>query len=174
VDGRDISLIDEDQLFALGANVRPKINRWKSDEDRDLLEAEHSAYADLGVTHRRAVTFDRQKLCWKIEDLFTGSGEHLFELFFNFDAGIEVTIEGEGRALAMSEQAGLLVVCRSGHRMQAEMVERWVSLAYGERARSSGIIYRFQGTVPFENTTLLIPFRRGDEAKVERVMKEWE
>jgi len=76
------------------------------------------------------------------------------------------------RALALSEQAGLVIAMISGHAMQAEITERWVSLAYGERAQASGVMYRFQTAVPFKNKTLLIPFRRGDESKAERVIGE--
>jgi hypothetical protein len=169
VDGRDISRIREDRLFALGENVKPKVNRWKSDEDQDLLDAQID-YADLPLTHRRQVVFDKQDLFWVVKDIFTGGGEHLFEFFFNFDSGVELDLQGDSRALATAESARLMLVPQSGASIRAEIVERWVSLAYGERDRSFGIIYRFQTTAPFENTMFVIPFRRGDEAKVERVL----
>ncbi len=49
VDGRDISRIEEDELFSLGPNVRPVINLWEATADRDVLDAEHYAYAGSGV-----------------------------------------------------------------------------------------------------------------------------
>ena len=172
IDQRDISRIDESQLFALGENVRPKIIRWKSDDDHDTLEAEHHSYADLKVIHRRAVTFNKNQLYWLITDKFTGEGHHTFEFFFNFDAGLEVALDEDQRAVAFSQQAGFVIAMISGHSMQAEIAERWVSLSYGERVAASGIIYRFHGSVPFENKTLLVPFRRGDESKAGRIIDE--
>lgn len=173
VDRRDISRIEKDQLFALGENVRPRIIKWKSDDDRDTLEAEHHGYADLKVIHRRAVTFDKNQLYWLVTDNFSGEGNHLFEFFFNFDTGLEVTLSDDYRAVAFSHQAGFVAAMISGHAMETEKVERWVSLSYGERAEASGIIYRFHKSVPFENKTLLIPFRRGDESKAGRIIDEW-
>ncbi len=172
IDGRDISRIDGRQLFALGKNVCPRIIKWRSDDDRDLLEAEHHAYADIKVIHRRAVMFDKNQLYWLITDSFTGEGDHTFEFFFNLDAGLEVTLEDDQRAVAFSREAGLIIAMISDHPMQAEIAQRWVSPSYGERVAASGIIYRFHKSVPFENKTLLIPFRRGDESKVERIFSE--
>jgi hypothetical protein len=172
IDGRDISRIAEDQLFALRKNVLPKIIRWKSDNERDLLEAEHHAYTDIKVIHRRAIVFDKRQLYWLITDSFAGEGRHTLEFFFNFDAGLEVKLSDDDRAIAFSPQAGFVIAMISGHAMEAEKVSRWVSSSYGHRSAASGIIYRFHGAVPFENKTLLVPFRRGDEAKVERVLSE--
>ncbi|MEW6210516.1 MAG: alginate lyase family protein [Acidobacteriota bacterium] len=172
IDGRDISQIDENQPFALGKNVCPKIIRWKSDDLRDALEAEHHAYADIKVIHRRAVTFDKRQIYWLIADSFAGEGRHTFEFFFNFDAGLEVKLSDDNRAIAFSPEAGLVIAMISGHAMEVERVDRFVSLSYGNRAAASGIIYRFHASVPFENKTLLVPFRRGDESKVERIFSE--
>jgi hypothetical protein len=123
------------------------------------------------VIHRRAITFDKRQLYWTVADRFAGEDEHTFEFFFNFDAGLEVALNDQ-RAVALSDQTGFVIAMTSGRAMEAEVVERWVSLSYGNRVAASGIIYRFHTRVPFENKTLLIPFRRGDESKVERIFSE--
>jgi hypothetical protein len=170
VDGQDVSRIDETQLFALGENVRPKINHWKSDAQRDLLDAEHHGYSDLSITHRRIITFDKNDLYWTVEDRFTGEGAHAFEFFFNFDAGLEVALQEDGTVIALGEEAGLMLAMISGHAFQTQIVDRRVSPAYGERVGSSGMICRLSASVPFENKTLLIPFRRGCESKAAGIL----
>jgi hypothetical protein len=173
VDGRDISLIKEGMLFSLGPNVRPLVNLWEATPERDVLDAEHHAYAgsESPVIHRRVVTFDKLEGYWIVEDLFVGKGEHDFEFFFNFDAGIELVLEEGQRVIARSRKAALAVVPATGHTFEMRTDTRWVSPSYGTRLRSSGIIYRLIADVPFESMFLLVPFRPGQEDKVTRIQE---
>jgi hypothetical protein len=173
VDNVEISEIKEGQLFTLGPNVAPQVYHWESDAERDVLDAAHFGYMRLPqpVIHRRVVTLDKRDGFWVIEDIFSGQGEHEFELFFNFDAGLEVAIRDDHSAIAAGERAALAVVPISDHALEAKIATRWVSPCYGTRVRSSGIIYRLNVKVPFENVTLLVPYRLGDESKVERARK---
>ncbi|HXG64696.1 MAG TPA: heparinase II/III-family protein, partial [Blastocatellia bacterium] len=170
VDGQEISQMSKGHLFTLGPNVRPRVNRWESTPEHDILDAEHTAYHRLAepVTHRRVVTFDKREGYWTIEDHFTGTGRHTFEFFFNFDAGLTAT-RCEDRAIVNGDESALAIIPASGHALTAERVDRWVSLSYGTRVPSSGIIYRLEREVPFRHVTLLVPYRRGEEEKVERV-----
>jgi hypothetical protein len=174
VDEIDISRIDQRQLFALGENVKPKINLWESNAERDVLDASHSGYATLDkpVTHRRVVTFDKRDLYWKIEDSFTGEGDHLFEFFFNFDAGLEVSISDDKRAVAASHDSALAVVVLSDRQLDIAEEERWVSPSYGTRVRSSAIIFRIRASIPCENALLLIPYKLGDEERIEKLVEQ--
>jgi hypothetical protein len=171
IDGEEISHITEDQLFALGPNVQPRVNRWESTPDRDTLDAEHHAYTRLPhpVIHRRIITLDKREGYWIIEDIFTGEGAHRFEFFFNFDAGLDISIESDCRAIARDKTVALAILPVSNHKFETNIASRWVSPAYGTRMRSSGIIYRLQADVPFENVMLLIPYKLGDEEKVRRI-----
>jgi Heparinase II/III N-terminus/Heparinase II/III-like protein len=173
IDGREISPIDEEQIFALGANVQPRVNRWESTPERDTLDAEHHAYANLPepVIHRRVITLDKREGYWIIEDVFTGDGAHQFEFFFNLDAGLDVSAESNGRAIARDQSVALAIVPVSNNKFETKIVTRWVSPGYGTRMRSSGIIYRLYTDVPFENTMLLIPYNLGDEERVERLVR---
>jgi hypothetical protein len=171
IDGEEISETREGWPFVFAANVRPKVNRWQSDSERDVLDAEHYAYQRLAspVTHRRIVTLDKRQGYWTIEDTFTGEGRHLFEFFFNFDAGLDVTIDANNRATVRDEGAAALTIApASNHHLEAQIEPRWVSPAYGTRMRSSAIIYRLNIESPFESAMLLIPYGVKDEAKVER------
>jgi hypothetical protein len=171
VDGEEISRANEGELFAFTSNVRPKVNLWESTPERDVLDAEHYAYQRLALplTHRRIITLDKPVGYWIIRDLFTGKGVHQFEFFFNFDAGLEVKIAEDKSVVASDEKAGLVVVGASGHKFQTELTERWVSPAYGTRVHSTGVVFRLNVNVPFENVWLLIPSRPGAEEKVRRI-----
>lgn len=175
IDGEEISQTREGWPFAFAANVRPKVNQWQSDSERDALDAEHYAYQRLAapVTHRRIVTLDKREGYWIIKDIFTGDGNHRFEFYFNFDAGLEVTIDSDNRATAGDEQTALAIVPVSHHKLNAQKEPRWVSPAYGTRMCSSAIMYGFNVGVPFESVMLLIPYRLGDEQKVERCVASY-
>lgn len=171
VDGQEISRFNEGALFAFIENVRPQVNRWQSDAARDVLDAEHHAYARLlqPVTHRRIITFNKTDGYWTIKDQFSGAGEHQFDFFFNFDAGLDVTVTEDRRVTVRGEHAVLAIMPLSHHPFEIERTERWVSPAYATRLRASGIIYRLNTSVPFENVFLLAPYKLGDEQKVERL-----
>jgi hypothetical protein len=162
VDGEEISQTTEGELFMFTSNVRPRINHWESDGERDLLDAEHYAYRRLAdpVTHRRIVTFDKRAGFWIVEDIFTGEGLHLFEFFFNFDGGLEVTLGGRNCATGSNASAALTIVPVSDHKLEARTEERWVSPAYGIRLRSSAIIYNLAAEVPLKVTFELRPAER--------------
>jgi heparinase II/III-like protein len=173
VDGQEISLIDEAQLFALGPNVVPRINRWESDANRDLLDAEHYGYRRLKrpITHRRVITFNKSEGYWVVEDYFMGEGARQFEFFFNFDAGLEATIESDYQAVARDERVAILIAPLSEQAFEAKITSRWVSLSYGTRVRSSGIMYRLFANAPLKNAFLLAPYRVGEEEKVKRIQE---
>ena len=152
VDGEEISQVNPGELFAFARDVRPKVNVWVSTADRDVLDAEHYAYRRLAspVTHRRIVTLDKQKQSWTIQDMFSGRGSHLFEVFFNFDSGLEIAIDAHKSVTARDEGAWIRVVPRCEYDVEVRMESRWVSRSYGTRLKASAIIYSFRANVPAE------------------------
>ncbi len=150
IDGVEISQVNKGELFAFKSNVRPKVNQWESTAGHDALDAEHYAYQRLAspVTHRRIVTLDKRVGYWTIQDIFTGEGRHRFEFFFNFDAGLEVTIDATNNAIARDQSAALTIVPACEYRLEARTDARWVSIAYGTRQNSSAIIYALTAEVP--------------------------
>ena len=150
IDGEEISQINEGELFAFVSNVRPKVNYWESTAKRDVLDAEHYAYRRLAspITHRRIVTLEKREGYWLIQDIFSGEGKHRFEFFFNFDVGLEVTIDATNRAIARDQSAALTIVAACDHTLDTRVESRWVSSAYGTRENSSAIIYALTAEVP--------------------------
>lgn len=159
VDGEEISQETPGELFAFASNVRPHVNLWESTSERDVLDAEHYAYQRLSspVTHRRIVTLDKREGYWIIKDIFTGKGRHRFEFFFNFDVGLEVTIDASNRAIARDERAALTIVPACDHKLEAMIESRGVSPTYGIRVASSAIIYSLAADVPLEVSFQLLP-----------------
>jgi heparinase II/III-like protein len=152
IDGEEISQTLEGELFGFASNVRPQVNLWESTAERDVLDAEHHAYGRLAqpVTHRRIVTLDKREGYWTIKDIFTGEGRHRFEFFFNFDAGLEVTLDATNRATARDARATLTIIPASDYKVDAKIESRWVSPAYGLRVKTSAIIYSLTAKVPLE------------------------
>lgn len=170
VDGEEISQITPGALFILGSNVRPRVSLWESDDERDVLDAEHDGYARLSqpVIHRRVVTFAKRDGHWTIRDIFSGQGRHRFEFFFNLDAGLKARIERAG-VIAHDGTTALAILPMSGHAFEVKIATRWVSPAYGTRIRSSAIMYRLDAEVPFENIMQLIPYRLADDKLARRI-----
>lgn len=164
VDRREINDIRVEQPFWAGANVRPKINDWLSTAERDIFDGEHDAYTRLAepVTHRRRLTFEKRDGYWRLEDLFTGAGTHLFEIGFHFDAGLRVTLEDGNRVIACNDTYALAIVPLTSHSFVIKQARRWVSPSYRTRLRSSAIIYHLRAAVPLHSVMLLIPYSLGD------------
>ncbi|HSO75045.1 MAG TPA: heparinase II/III-family protein [Blastocatellia bacterium] len=150
IDGKEISEINKGELFALGSNVRPRVNRWESNAESDILDAEHHAYARLAqpVRHRRVVTFNKREGLWILEDSFTGRGRHRFEFFFNIDAGLEVSIDSDAVVVADRKGTTLSIVA-ADKALEPRIEGRWVSPAYGTRLSASAIIFALSAEVPF-------------------------
>jgi len=157
IDEKEISQVNDGELFAFASNVHPRINEWESTEERDVLDVEHYAYRRLAspVTHRRIVMLDKRKGFWTIRDLFSGQGSHLFEVFFNFDSGMTITIDKKKSAVVSEEHCSFTVEPRCEYDLAVRMEPRWVSSSYGTRSESSAIIYSFRASVPAEISFVL-------------------
>ena len=152
IDGEEISAVNDGELFAFASNVRPHVNLWESTAEKDVLDAEHYSYhrLEFPVTHRRVVTFNKREGQWIIRDLFTGEGNHRFEFFFNFDAGLEVTVDDLNRAIVRDESAQFTIIPCCIQELEAKIEPRSISPAYGTRLNSSAIIYGLTSGVPLE------------------------
>ena len=173
IDDQDICEIPDKGLFALGNNPKIEITRWETEPARDVLESVHYGYARLEhpVLHRRSIIFDKEAEYWIVSDSFEGIGAaehqaHLFEFCFHFDSGLNISIDVGGTGLAESETASIAIVPVSGLALKPEIVSNWISLSYGTKTPSFGIIYRLYRGIPFTNTMLVIPYRGGQSSKI--------
>lgn len=152
IDAEEISQVNSGELFAFAGNVRPKVNGWESNSERDQLDAEHHAYKRLGepVVHRRVISFEKRNATWIVQDIFNGRGRHQFEFFFNIDADLDLEILEDYRATVREEKAMLTISPKCDHALSVSIEPRWISRAYGTRLKSSAIIYRLAAEIPLQ------------------------
>ncbi len=112
----------------------PELIRWTSNDEQDIIEAQHHAYERLPmpITHKRKITFNKHQRTFLIEDNFVGKEEHAIDLMFHFAPGLRVTdlgrnfvaLEGEEFALIKFQSRGV-----SGYDFKLEKWEH--SPSYG-------------------------------------------
>jgi uncharacterized heparinase superfamily protein len=95
VDGAEQNTTDPELPFVIGDEAHPRVLRWETTKERDIIIAEHDGYKRLadGVTHRRTVRFEKPDRLWMIEDSLYGAGEHDLSFRFHFAEGLELSLE---------------------------------------------------------------------------------
>ncbi len=70
----------------------PDLLEWKSNDEQDVIEAQHRAYEQLArpVVHRRKITFNKRQRTFLLEDNLLGDGTHTIETMFHFAPGLKV------------------------------------------------------------------------------------
>lgn len=180
VDGAEQSTIDESRPFIIGDEARPRLVRWESDAERDIVVAEHNGYARLkagAVVHRRAVLFDKRARLWLVEDALTGDGTHRFDFRFHFASGLDVRARADGIVEACATMNGtrLYIVPLGSPRLEAD-IERleadiehlWSSSDYGAKRPSKAARWTIEGSAPLVARWALLP-ARDDETEAERL-----
>jgi hypothetical protein len=147
---------------------RPKarLRSWESDQDADILDAEHAGYQRLPdpVTCRRRVIFVKPDY-WLIVDDIDGAADHRLEVTFQFAptvriaAGCDGWVRAEtpgGRALWMltvaSTPVQTTVACG-----ELEPIRGWISPDYGQRQPAPALVISAAATLPWRALTLLLP-----------------
>ncbi|MBI4853998.1 MAG: alginate lyase family protein [Acidobacteria bacterium] len=178
VDNTEINEIYPGQLFTLGSQAKPKINRWTSTLEYDFLDVEHNAYERLSqpVIHQRQIQFNKVLACWLITDILRGSGEHLFSFFFNFDENLSVEIIEKTKILIIDEtnNLSLILVPLESKGLKTEIVERWVSKGYGEKTKSWGVVYNLKASAPEKRRFLIAPCSSEDISGIDDLIEQIE
>ncbi len=162
VDNVEINEITPGQLFTLGNQAKPTINRWTTTLEYDFLDAEHNGYEQLtagSIIHQRQIQFNKVLACWLITDTLKGSGGHLFSFFFNFAENLNVEILEKNKILIIDEnyQLSLALVPLDTEGLTVEIVERFVSKGYGEKTKSWGVVYNLKASAPQTRRFLIAP-----------------
>jgi hypothetical protein len=141
IDDKEQNSTDPTTPFVIGNEARPRVLEWKTGEDLDKIVAEHYGYAP--VTHRRSVTFNKPDRSWLIEDEFFGDGEHVYEVRFHFDSGLDVRVHGSS-VEARDGDVGLTVSLLNSD-MPAVLESQPVSRDYGEMSDATSACWRIFG-----------------------------
>jgi len=147
-------------MFGLKVNqVHPKVNRWESNEDFDLVDAEHTGYCrlDAPVTHRRIVRLEKKERLCRIRDLFTGHGVHKFAWYFHLEVGLEVEQVHHGTLRiyrsGISKAALMDIAMNAPYCLDIET--GWISFRYGVKKRAKVLALSTEAVCPVETSFVL-------------------
>ena len=162
VDHAEQSTIDQSIPFIVGNEAKPQALIWESDEAKDFVSAEHYGYQRLeqGVTHRRAITFDKLARYWLIEDKLTGAGTHEFSFRFHLAPDVDAVARPDGTVEACDKiRSARLLLAPLNDARKPEFDAGFVSKDYG--AKSKSIIARWseRANVPLIRYWAIIPLR---------------
>ncbi|HKR01176.1 MAG TPA: alginate lyase family protein, partial [Pyrinomonadaceae bacterium] len=166
VDGAEQNTTARSLPFVIGDEAHPRVLRWESGPERDIIVAEHDGYKRLagGVTHRRSVSFDKKKRLWVIEDSFAGTGEHAFRFRFHFAEGLETCVMDSGGALACDKMTGArLVVAPLDLEAAPEFEPRFISRDYGAKSESVSACWTVRAAAPCRYRWAIVPACKGEE-----------
>lgn len=162
VDGHEMGVVPDTSPQVRG--VRTWCHRFQTGPDLDLVEVSHNGYAymDEPVFHLRRVLHLKPGL-WLVDDVLTGTGEHRYELFFNFPPG---TLDGAGSPGAFlysgkRVRARLTPLLTEGLRVATlegslDPIGGWVSYGYGAKVPAPQVIYSREGPVPARFLTAIV------------------
>ena len=149
IDGHEQNTTEVTAPFVIGNEAQPRVLEWQSNAEYDKVVAEHYGYRrlDSPVTHRRTVTFDKKECSWLIDDEFFGEGEHEFTVFFHFNDGLQLDVQGEEIKASDKKQDFGLTVCSLTLKQPPELVQQHCSRDYGEMRESVSACWRVSGRV---------------------------
>lgn len=138
----------------------PKVLDWNSNDDRDILIAEHYGYTRLknSVIHRRKFEFEKKTNTLIILDSLQGESEHKVELFFHFHP--DVVISQFSTNEYKLERAGTVVNLE----IQTTLRDYEIKLEKSHYSDSYGVIKKNERIHLIANTNL--PFELISKIKV--------
>lgn len=166
VDGAEQNTISESLPFVIGDEAHPRVLRWETTAERDVIVAEHQGYAKLAqpVTHRRAVEFDKRGRFWLIEDSLLGEGEHVFRFRFHLAPALKAQVRADGIVAVCDKISGaqLFIVSLDDH-LKPELEERWTSRDYGAKMPSVSACWTIRAHAPLTTRFALAPVCAGED-----------
>ncbi|MGQ9631414.1 MAG: alginate lyase family protein [bacterium] len=168
VDDVEMNEIDERNLFSLGNNAIPKVNRWETNGEYDFLDAEHTGYKRLKnpVVHRRQIYFDKKQGFWVIKDILTGRGSHKLDLLFHF-APMSIEIDRLSVRSDNADSANIIVIPLNTDDLSCEILDGWVSPSYGIMEPAKILKYSKCVELPDCFLILLLPYE--EESKLNNI-----
>lgn len=129
----------------------PRVNRWESSSERDLLEAEHHGYdvPPLSVIHRRTVVLSKDSFDFGVTDSLLGTGLHEIEGFLHFAPSVDVELVDGKKAIATNRTGRYIVAADAG---EFSMLETWFSERYGIREQRKSLRLFLNTHIPVQFT----------------------
>jgi uncharacterized heparinase superfamily protein len=128
--------------FVIGDEAHPKVLRWETTSERDVLIAEHHGYMRLSapLVHRRTIVFHKHVRCWLMEDELLGNGNHLVAARFHCNSGLRVELETPNLAVLSNTASGArLLIFAFDFPGDAALEDNFVSRDYGSKEPSVSV-----------------------------------
>lgn len=140
--------------------TQPKLLDWKSNDEQDIIEAQHSAYEKLAhpVIHRRKITLNKRQRTFLLEDNFSGTGVHQIELMFHFAPELKVVETGRNFLVLEGEEFALM---KFRHKFNLESWEH--SPSYGVIQTAMTARLKITSEVPLRIETFIFILSSLDE-----------
>lgn len=173
VDG--LSQAEPDRTFSWRSRPRVSLRAWSSNDEVDLVDAEHDAYASRcnGLIHRRRVLYFKPRYWVIVDDLRDEEGGAARHVELNFQLAPDYTVamvspwvriaapEGHGlvlRTIADPQPGASVHVGEIGTGPRSG----WFSPAYGRAQAAPALRYAVTTTLPFRAVSWLVPVARWD------------
>jgi hypothetical protein len=167
VDGAEQNSTDPTLPFVIGDEAHPRVLRWETGPERDIIVAEHDGYKRLteGVTHRRSVRFEKRERLWIVEDSLTGAGEHVFRFRFHFAENLETSVvRAPGIICACDKMTGARVfVAALDPGVEPEFEPRFISRDYGAKSPSVSACWTIRVAAPCNFRWAIVPACAGED-----------
>jgi hypothetical protein len=154
--------------FVIGDEAHPKVLRWETTSERDVLIAEHHGYKRLSapVVHRRSVVFEKQLRCWFVDDELLGNGNHLVAARFHCNPGLRVDLERPNLAVLTdpSSRARLLIVAFDFPGYGA-LESNFVSRDYGSKEPSVSLNWSNRIDCPAKFSWAIVVINQKDDVQ---------
>jgi hypothetical protein len=166
VDDEEQNATDPALPFVIGDEGHPRVLRWLTTPEHDLVAAEHYGYERLAqpVTHRRMVWLKKQERYWVVQDTLSGEGEHVFRFRFHLADGLEISVRAQGIVCACDKMArARLFVCALDLGDAPELEPRFVSRDYGAKSASASLCWTVRAHAPRVFHWALVPACAADD-----------
>ena len=172
VDGVEQNTTETSLPFVIGDEAHPRVLRWETGPERDIIVAEHDGYKRLaaGVTHRREVRFLKDERLWIVEDSLSGTGEHVFRFRFHLAEDLESSVYAQGTVRACDKMTGArLFIVALDLEAAPEFEPRFRSRDYGAKSATFSVCWTVRAAVlPCRFAWALVPACAGED-EVERL-----
>jgi len=101
IDGKEQNRFDGKNLFGMRNDAEVKINKWDTNDEMDILIAEHYGYKRFSqpIIHEREIKYCKKDKKWEITDKFRGEGEHSLKWNFILSSGFKSNQKIDSRKL---------------------------------------------------------------------------
>ncbi|HVF29021.1 MAG TPA: alginate lyase family protein [Pyrinomonadaceae bacterium] len=161
VDGTEQNTTDETTPFIIGDEAHPRVLKWESDTESDLIVAEHRGYRRLKsgpITHRRACLFNKRERYWVIEDALTGEGHHDFRFRFHVAPGLQIDVRPDSVTELCDKITGARLLIAPVDLSESPAIEpRSTSRGYGAKVASSSLCWTVRARAPLVTAWIVLP-----------------